>query len=82
MPVETCQLLVVAGGKGGKTLAMDMAHAGWCVAIVERSPEMLGGTCINLACIPSKTLIRSGEGDRRTSQRSHPRGGDPGRAGR
>jgi pyruvate/2-oxoglutarate dehydrogenase complex dihydrolipoamide dehydrogenase (E3) component len=40
---------------------MDMAHAGWRVAMVERSPEMIGGTCINLACIPSKTLIRSAE---------------------
>jgi pyruvate/2-oxoglutarate dehydrogenase complex dihydrolipoamide dehydrogenase (E3) component len=59
--VESFQLLVVAGGKGGKTLAMDMAHAGWRVAMVERSPEMIGGTCINLACIPSKTLIRSAE---------------------
>jgi pyruvate/2-oxoglutarate dehydrogenase complex dihydrolipoamide dehydrogenase (E3) component len=59
--VETYQLLVVAGGKGGKTLTTDMARAGWRVAMVERSPEMIGGTCINLACIPSKTLIRSAE---------------------
>ena len=54
-------LLVVAGGQGGKTLTMDMARAGWRVALVERSAEMIGGTCINLACIPSKTLIRSAE---------------------
>ena len=40
---------------------MDMARAGWRVAMVERSPDMIGGTCINLACIPSKTLIRSAE---------------------
>jgi probable pyridine nucleotide-disulfide oxidoreductase len=58
---EHFQLLVVSGGKGGKTLAMDMARAGWRVAMVERVPEMIGGTCINLACIPSKTLIRSAE---------------------
>jgi pyruvate/2-oxoglutarate dehydrogenase complex dihydrolipoamide dehydrogenase (E3) component len=58
---EHFQLPVVAGGKGGKTLAMEMAHAGWTVAMFERVPEMIGGTCINLACIPTKTLIRSAE---------------------
>ncbi|HEX5937078.1 MAG TPA: FAD-dependent oxidoreductase [Actinomycetota bacterium] len=58
---ERFELLVVAGGKGGKTLAMEMARAGWSVAMIERAPEMIGGTCINLACIPTKTLIRSAE---------------------
>jgi probable pyridine nucleotide-disulfide oxidoreductase len=61
MSPEHFDLLVVAGGKGGKTLAMDQAKAGRRVAMVERSPEMIGGTCINLACIPTKTLIRSAE---------------------
>jgi pyruvate/2-oxoglutarate dehydrogenase complex dihydrolipoamide dehydrogenase (E3) component len=58
---ERYELLVVAGGKGGKTLAMDMARAGRRVAMVEQAPELAGGTCINLACIPTKTLIRSAE---------------------
>ena len=51
---EKFRLLVVAGGKGGKTLAMEMARAGWSVALIERVPEMVGGTCINLACTPTK----------------------------
>jgi len=59
--VERYDLLVVAGGKGGKTLAMDMARTGRRVAMVERVPEMIGGTCINRACIPTKTLVRSAE---------------------
>jgi pyruvate/2-oxoglutarate dehydrogenase complex dihydrolipoamide dehydrogenase (E3) component len=59
--VERYELLVVGGGKGGKTLAMDLARAGRAVAMVEREEEMIGGTCINLACIPTKTLIRSAE---------------------
>jgi pyruvate/2-oxoglutarate dehydrogenase complex dihydrolipoamide dehydrogenase (E3) component len=59
--VERYELLVVAGGKGGKTLAMDMARAGRRVAMVEQTTEMIGGTCINRACIPTKTLIRSAE---------------------
>jgi pyruvate/2-oxoglutarate dehydrogenase complex dihydrolipoamide dehydrogenase (E3) component len=58
---EHFDVLVVAGGKGGKTLAMDLAKAGAQVAMVERGPEMIGGTCINRACIPTKTLIRSAE---------------------
>lgn len=58
---ERYDLLVVGGGKGGKTLAMDMARAGRRVAMVKRTPQMIGGTCINLACIPSKTVIRSAE---------------------
>jgi len=58
---EHFDLLVVGGGKGGKTLAIELARAGWSVAMVERSPEMIGGTCINLACIPTKTVIRSAE---------------------
>ena len=58
---ERYELLVVGGGKGGKTLAVETARAGRRVAMVERTPEMIGGTCINLACIPSKTVIRSAE---------------------
>ncbi|MFJ3139961.1 dihydrolipoyl dehydrogenase family protein [Streptomyces sp. NPDC086843] len=55
--VEDVDLLVVGGGKGGKTLAMDMARSGGRVAMVERG--MIGGTCINVACIPTKTLVTS-----------------------
>ncbi|PYI67849.1 mercuric reductase [Arthrobacter livingstonensis] len=57
MAVEELDLLVVGGGKAGKSLAMDMAAAGQRVAMVERG--MIGGTCINVACIPTKTLVNS-----------------------
>jgi choline dehydrogenase-like flavoprotein len=66
---ERFDVLVVAGGKGGKTLAMDLAKTGRQVAMVERVPEMIGGTCINLACIPTKTLIRSAEDRSRRAKR-------------
>ncbi|WP_055589289.1 dihydrolipoyl dehydrogenase family protein [Streptacidiphilus griseoplanus] len=56
-PVEEYDLLVVGGGKAGKTLAMDWAKAGRRVAMVER--RMIGGTCINVACIPTKALVTS-----------------------
>lgn len=55
--IEEFDLLVVGGGKAGKTLAMDLAKAGQRVAMVERG--MIGGTCINVACIPTKTLVTS-----------------------
>jgi probable pyridine nucleotide-disulfide oxidoreductase len=55
--VEDVDLLVVGGGKAGKSLAMDRAKAGWKVAMVER--DKIGGTCINVACIPTKALVGS-----------------------
>lgn len=54
---EEFDLLVVGGGKAGKSLAMDRAKKGLRVAMVER--RFVGGTCINVACIPTKTLIAS-----------------------
>ncbi|MGA7205103.1 MAG: FAD-dependent oxidoreductase [Specibacter sp.] len=57
MDIEEFDLLVVGGGKAGKSLAMDLAAAGQRVAMVERG--MIGGTCINVACIPTKTLVNS-----------------------
>ena len=53
--VEDVDLLVVGGGKAGKSLAMTRAKAGDKVVMVER--DKIGGTCINVACIPTKTLI-------------------------
>lgn len=55
--VEDVDLLVVGGGKAGKSLAMDRAKAGWNVVMVER--DKIGGTCINVACIPTKALVGS-----------------------
>ena len=55
--LESVDLLVVGGGKAGKSLAMERARAGWKVAMVER--RFVGGTCINVACIPTKSLVNS-----------------------
>lgn len=54
---DDVDLLVVGGGKAGKSLAMDRAKAGWSVAMVER--DKIGGSCINVACIPTKSLVGS-----------------------
>lgn len=49
--------IIIGFGKGGKTLATELAGRGQTVALIERSPAMYGGTCINIACIPTKSLI-------------------------
>lgn len=56
---ERFDLVVIGGGKGGKTLAIDLAKHGYTTALIERDPERIGGTCINVACIPTKTLVQS-----------------------
>ncbi|WP_020604596.1 FAD-dependent oxidoreductase [Spirosoma spitsbergense] len=53
--------LIIGFGKGGKTLAAYLANKGWQVALVEQSALMYGGTCINIACIPTKFLVHSAE---------------------
>jgi pyruvate/2-oxoglutarate dehydrogenase complex dihydrolipoamide dehydrogenase (E3) component len=52
-------VIVLGSGKGGKTLATELGHKGIKTALIERSAEMIGGSCINLACIPTKTLVAS-----------------------
>lgn len=48
--------IIIGFGKGGKTLATELANRKWKVAVIERSKKMYGGTCINIACIPTKSL--------------------------
>ncbi|AIK86383.1 pyridine nucleotide-disulfide oxidoreductase [Corynebacterium glutamicum] len=50
-------LIVVGFGKAGKTIAMKRSAAGDKVALIEQSPQMYGGTCINVGCIPTKKLL-------------------------
>jgi pyruvate/2-oxoglutarate dehydrogenase complex dihydrolipoamide dehydrogenase (E3) component len=54
---ETYDDVVLGGGKGGKSLAMALAHSGHRVALIEQG--QIGGTCINVACIPTKTMVAS-----------------------
>ena len=55
------QAIIIGFGKAGKTLAATLAKADWKVAIIEQSNTMYGGTCINIGCIPTKTLVHDAE---------------------
>ena len=49
--------VIIGFGKGGKTMAGALGAAGKKVALIERSSMMYGGTCINVGCIPTKSLV-------------------------
>jgi probable pyridine nucleotide-disulfide oxidoreductase len=62
-------LAVIGFGKGGKTLAGALGKQGWRVVMIEQSPLMYGGTCINIGCVPTKSMVfraehRTPEADR------------------
>jgi dihydrolipoyl dehydrogenase len=55
---RSTQLLVLGSGPGGYTAAFRAADLGMKVTLVERWP-VLGGVCLNVGCIPSKTLLHA-----------------------
>src|SRR5207247_535198 len=59
MPESSFDLIVIGAGPGGYTAAIRAAQLGFKTACVER--EFLGGTCLNIGCIPSKALLDSSE---------------------
>lgn len=56
--MQKYDVIVIGFGKAGKTLAVKMKQLGKSVAVIEQNDQMYGGTCINIGCIPTKTLIR------------------------
>src|SRR3954466_5049708 len=55
----TAKLLVIGGGPGGYVAATRAGQLGIDTVLVER--DYLGGTCLNVGCIPSKALIQGAE---------------------
>lgn len=53
------KILVVGGGPGGYVAAIRAAQLGAEVTLVEK--QYLGGTCLNVGCIPTKCLLHSAE---------------------
>src|SRR5262245_12189618 len=60
MSNETFDLVVIGGGPGGYVAAIRAAQLGMKTACVEMRGS-LGGTCLNVGCIPSKALLDSSE---------------------
>ena len=50
-------VLIIGSGEAGKNLAWSMGKAGRRTAVVER--KLIGGSCPNIACLPSKNIIYS-----------------------
>lgn len=57
---ETFDVVVIGSGPGGYVSAIKAAQLGLKVACIEKYPA-LGGTCLNVGCIPSKALLQSSE---------------------
>jgi dihydrolipoamide dehydrogenase len=63
-------LVVIGSGPGGYVAAIKAAQLGLKVALVEKDPT-LGGTCLNVGCIPSKALLHSTETWRHLNHSKH-----------
>ncbi|MFL9501382.1 dihydrolipoyl dehydrogenase [Rhodopseudomonas palustris] len=58
--MATYDLVVIGTGPGGYVCAIRAAQLGLKVAVVEKNPT-LGGTCLNVGCMPSKALLHASE---------------------
>jgi pyruvate/2-oxoglutarate dehydrogenase complex dihydrolipoamide dehydrogenase (E3) component len=57
MSSQRLQNVVLGGGEAGKYIAWELARSGQRVAVVEKG--LIGGSCPNIACLPSKNVIHS-----------------------
>lgn len=51
--------ILIGSGQANVPFAKKLSEAGWKIVMIEKSQEKLGGTCLNVGCTPSKTLIAS-----------------------
>src|SRR4029079_5598704 len=54
---EKFDAIIVGAGQAGPSLAGRLTEGGQNVAVIER--KLVGGTCVNTGCIPTKTLVAS-----------------------
>src|SRR5947209_11820455 len=47
--------IIIGSGQAGNPLAYRLADLGWSVTLIEK--KHLGGTCINVGCTPTKTMV-------------------------
>ncbi|MEX0323922.1 MAG: dihydrolipoyl dehydrogenase [Puniceicoccaceae bacterium] len=60
MSEEVFDVIIIGSGPGGYVCAIRCAQLGLKTAVIEKDPN-LGGTCLNIGCIPSKALLHSTE---------------------
>jgi dihydrolipoamide dehydrogenase len=59
MLMEKYQVAIIGGGPGGYVAAIRAAQNGLKTLLVEK--DFIGGTCLNIGCIPTKALIKDAE---------------------
>jgi pyruvate/2-oxoglutarate dehydrogenase complex dihydrolipoamide dehydrogenase (E3) component len=57
--IEDEDVAIIGSGSGAFSAAIRLANKGAKVTMIEK--ETVGGTCVNVGCVPSKILIRSGQ---------------------
>lgn len=63
------ELLIIGAGPGGYVAAINASKRGLKVTIIEK--EYMGGTCLNVGCIPTKALVKSSEICHNVKEASH-----------
>ena len=53
------RIIVIGAGPGGYVAAVHAAHLGASVTLIEK--KAIGGTCLNVGCIPTKVLLHTAE---------------------
>lgn len=51
--------IIIGSGQAAKPLSEKLSEAGWKTVMIEKSEAELGGSCLNVGCTPTKTLIAS-----------------------
>jgi dihydrolipoamide dehydrogenase len=59
-PAQNFDVAIIGGGPGGYVCAIRASQLGLKVALIEKR-ETIGGTCVNVGCIPSKALLDTSE---------------------
>lgn len=57
MNTEVCDAIIVGAGQAGPAIAARCSREGLKTAVIER--HNFGGTCVNVGCVPTKTLVAS-----------------------
>ena len=53
------EVVVIGAGPGGYQAALELGKAGVKTLLIEKTKERIGGTCLNVGCIPTKSYLES-----------------------